>query len=209
MDCVCELYITMTHKALLGKALDPAFLQAYGILFWKTVFIQSISAEVEIQLLTDLVFWKARLCAHAKQISLGLVPTLYPQEKWSGMAYILMAQMPASKYDAHIYPAYQEESVVHAISRTVGKHGTGVQDLTGRGLSHCTNAARSMQVTKLCEWLKDGVGAWNPLQSSFPDLLYWALLLTLWPLKHIGLPGLLLPAFLHVKKCFTNRQNFN
>lgn len=102
----------------------------FGRLFLSKVFI---SAEVEIQLLTDLVFWKAGLCAHAKQISLGLVPILYAQEKWSGMAYVHMAQLPASGHDAHIYPAYQAESVVHAISRTVGTHGTAVWDLPERG----------------------------------------------------------------------------
>lgn len=133
MDCVCELNITMTHKALFGKALDPPFLQAYGILFWKPPFTQSIYAEVEIQLLTALVFCKARLCAYTRQMSLGLLPILYPQEKWSGMAHVHMAQLWASKYGAHIYPAYQEESVVHAISRTVDKHGSEVWDSLGRG----------------------------------------------------------------------------
>lgn len=49
------------------------------------------------------------------------------------MAYILMAQMPASIYDAHIYPAYQEELVIHAISGTVGKHGTGSGICLGGG----------------------------------------------------------------------------
>lgn len=73
------------------------------------VFIQSISAEAEVQLLTDLVFWKARLCAHAKQTSLGWVPILYPQEKRSGMVYIHTARLPASKYDAHIYQKCEPE----------------------------------------------------------------------------------------------------
>lgn len=138
-------------QSLLGKALDPAFLQAYGILFWKTVFFRSVSPKVEIQLLTDLMFWKARLCAHTKQMSLGLVPILYPQEKWSGMARVHMAPLSTSKYDAHIHPAYQEESVVHAICRTVGKHRSEVRDLPGRGLIHCITAARSIMVTELCE----------------------------------------------------------
>lgn len=95
---------------------------------------------------------------------------------------------------------------LHAISRTVGKHGTAVWDLPGRGLIHCITATRSMLVIKLREWPKDGVWAWTPLQSSFPDLLYWALLLMAFETFK---SFCLVPMFLDIKKCFTNRQDFN
>lgn len=48
MDCVYELYLTITQTV---DELGPAFLQAYRALFWNMASILRISANLEIHLL--------------------------------------------------------------------------------------------------------------------------------------------------------------
>lgn len=49
--CIWTIY-NHDPQSLLGNEFAPAFFQAYGSLFWKAAFIQSISAKLEIHLLT-------------------------------------------------------------------------------------------------------------------------------------------------------------